>query len=275
MLDTLMLLESIAIDSSSIRVSSIASPSASTSNAGASRGADIGISSSGNWESIAIDSSSIRVSSIASITKTSIAITTIEKSRVSLSFTLGNMDNSGRVSNITSSTGISTSKGGDGSRCKSSNAGASRGADGCITSSGNWESITITSIKESRISLSFSFTLGNMDNSGRVGYITSGTSISSSESRDSSGSKSSNAGASRGADGGITSSGNWESISIDSSSIRVGYIAGISKTSIAITSVKESCISISLWLGNSHGSKTSNSQEFVHDCGEHYPLKIR
>merc|ERR1711882_12049 len=126
------------------------------------------------------------------------------------------------VSNITSSTGISTSKGGDGSRCKSSNAGASRGADGGITSSGNWESITIdsssirvssitgiskssisiTSIKESRISLSFSFTLGNMDNSGRVGYITSGTSISSSESRDSSGSKSSNAGASRGADGG-------------------------------------------------------------------------
>merc|ERR1719365_319797 len=112
-----------------------------SSNAGASRGADIGISSSGNWEFIAIDSSSIRVSSIASITKTSIAITTIEKSRVSLSFTLGNMDNSGRVSNITSSTGISTSKGGDGSRCKSSNAGASRGADGSITSSGNWESI--------------------------------------------------------------------------------------------------------------------------------------
>merc|ERR1719357_820967 len=239
----------------------------------------------------------IRVSSIASITKTSIAITTIEKSRVSLSFTLGNMNNSGGVSNITSSTGISTSKGGDGSGSKSSNAGASRGTDIGISSSSNWESITIdsssmirvssiasisktsiaiTSIKESRISLSFSFTLGNMDNSGRVGYITSGTSISSSKGRDGSRGKSSNAGASRGADGGITSSGNWESISIDSSSmIRVSSIAGISKTSIAITSVKESCISISLWLGNSHGSKTSNSQEFVHDCGEHYPLKIR
>jgi hypothetical protein len=37
------------------------------------------------------------------------------------------------------------------------------------------------------------------------------------------------------------------------------------KTSISISSIEESWVSLSLWLGNSHGSKTSDSQKFVHD----------
>merc|ERR1712234_78709 len=84
--------------------------------------------------------------------------------------------------------------------------------------------------------------LRQMNNSGRVSDITSSTGISTSKGGDSSGSKSSNAGASRGADIGISSSGNWESIAIDSSSIRVSSITGISKSSISITSIKESRI---------------------------------
>merc|ERR1719244_1823631 len=114
---------------------------------------------------------------VSSITKTSIAITTIEKSRVSLSLTLGNMNNSGRVSDITSSTGISTSKGGDGSGSKSSSM-IRVSSIASITKT----SIAITTIEKSRVSLSF--TLGNMDNSGGVSNITSSTGISTSKGGD-------------------------------------------------------------------------------------------
>merc|ERR1711892_391834 len=109
------------------------------------------------------------------------------------------MDNSGRVGDITSSTSISTSNSGDSSGSKTSNVGAGRGAVGSISSSIRISSISgiaktsisISSIKESRVSLSlsFGFTLGDMDNTGRVGNITSSTGISSSYGRDSSGSK--------------------------------------------------------------------------------------
>jgi hypothetical protein len=78
--------------------------------------------------------------SIAKMSKTSIPISSIEKSWISFSFslTLGNMDYSSRVGNITASTGISTSNGRDSSRGKTSNASAGRGTDGSIASSSNW-----------------------------------------------------------------------------------------------------------------------------------------
>merc|ERR1739838_1064676 len=130
------------------------------------------------------------------------------------------MDNSGRVGDITSSTSISTSNSGNSSGSKTSNVGAGRGAVGSISSSIRISSISgiaktsisktsirISTIKESRVSLSISLglTLSDMDNTGRVGNITSSTGISSGYGRDSSGSKTSDVSAGRGAVGSISS----------------------------------------------------------------------
>jgi hypothetical protein len=64
--------------------------------------------------------------SIAKMSKTSIPVSSVEESWIgfSLSLTLGNMDDSGRVSNITASAGITSSNGRDSSRGKTSNVGA-------------------------------------------------------------------------------------------------------------------------------------------------------
>jgi len=169
------------------------------------------------------------------------------------------MDNSGRVGDITSSTSISTSNSGDSSGSKTSNVGAGRGAVGSISSSIRISSISgiaktsisktsiritsismssiaktsisISSIKESRVSLSISlgFTLGDMDNTGRVGNITSSTGISSGYGRDSSGSKTSDVSAGRGAVGSISSKAKT-----------------ISKSSIAITGIAKTMTSIAI-----------------------------
>merc|ERR1719206_851024 len=170
----------------------------------------------------------------------------------------------------------------DSSGGKTSNVGAGRWAVGSISSSGigiasisismgisnvSKTSISVSSIEKSGISLSLGFTLGNMDNSGRVSNIATSTSISTSYGWDSSGGKTSNVGAGRWTVGSISSSG------IGKASISISVrISNMSKTSISISSIKKCWISISLWLGDSHGSKTTNSQEFVHVCREHYPL---
>jgi hypothetical protein len=83
-------------------------------------------------------------------------------------------------------------------------------------------SIPVSSVEESWIGFSFSLTLGDMNNSSRVGYITSSTGITSSNSRDSSRGKTSNASAGRGTDGSIASSSN-----------RISSIAIMSKTRIS------------------------------------------
>merc|ERR1740137_371645 len=138
------------------------------------------------------------------ITKTSMAkMTTISistKESISFSLTLGNMDNSSRVGNISSSTSITTMNSRDGSRSSTmdsytcgniGNTIANSMVDGGgITNMSN--TITKTSIakmttisistKES-ISFSLSLTLGNMDNTGRVGNVSSSTSITAMNSR--------------------------------------------------------------------------------------------
>jgi len=104
--------------------------------------------------------SGIRISSETSISKTSISVTSIsvssisvgsiKESRVSLglSLTLGNMDNSSGVGDITASTSISTGNSGDGSRSKTSDVGAGRWAVGSISSSIRITSITSMSISK-------------------------------------------------------------------------------------------------------------------------------
>jgi len=104
----------------------------------------------------------IRISSISSIpktsmSKTSITISSVQECRISfsisISITLGNMDNTGRVSNITSSTSISTSYGRDSSGSKPSNVGAGRWTVRGITSNSMRKGITmgITGITKTSI----------------------------------------------------------------------------------------------------------------------------
>jgi len=107
-------------------------------------------------------------------------------------------------------------------------------------------SISISSIEESWVSFSLSLTLSNMNDASRVGNITSSTSISTSDSWNSSRGKTSNASAGRWAVRGI-SSGSIRIASI-SISIRISNMSSISKTSISISSIEESWVSFSLSL---------------------------
>jgi len=261
-----------------------------SSNAGASRWADIGISS--GMVSMKTKSVSVWVSSISSIaetgiSKTGISVTSIENCGISLglSLTFSNMDNSGRVGDVSSGTGVSSSKGWDGSRSKSSNASTGRWAYVSVSSgmgigismetvgiwvsgiSGITETVSKTSISKSSIEkggigFSFSLTLGNMDDSGGVGDVSSGTSVSSGKGWDSGGGKTSNAGTGRGAHRGVSMGS--KGISGISIGIRISGISEMSKASVSVGSIKESWIGFSLWFGNSNSCKTSDSQEFVH-----------
>jgi len=196
------------------------------------------------------------------------------------------MDDSSRVGNVTSSTGISSSDSRDGSRGSSKGgeggggghvgvAGSDRGdcsnrsdsssnrgngshSRGSIAKTGitvAQSSVAKTSISKTistveGISLSLSLPLGNMDNSSRVGNVTSGTSVGSTDSRDSSRGKASNVHGGRRGNASVAGSGNGRS-SVAKTSI------AITKSSIAESSVAQTVgtiegisISISLPLGN-------------------------
>jgi len=133
--------------------------------------------------------------------------------------------------------------------------------------SGIREPVSIGGVESISISLGLSLglSLGNMDNSGRVGHISASSSISSSHSWDGSVGESSDAQGSRGADmsvpggqrgvvvGGIgvaSVSVSAKTVTIMSQSVSIGGVEGVS---------------ISLGGSGSHGGKTSDSQELVHD----------
>jgi len=104
------------------------------------------------------------------------------------------MDSSGRVGNITSSSGISSTDSGNGSRGDSSDVERSAGRDGAIASGVGQGIAGISSIAKtvvakaiSTIEVGVSRPLGNMDGSSRVGNITSSSSIGSSDSGNGSG----------------------------------------------------------------------------------------
>merc|ERR1712172_378684 len=137
---------------------------------------------------------------------------------ISLSIPLGDMDNPSRVGDVTSSTGISSSDSRDGSR--GSSQGGERGGGGNIGVAGSnrgdssdvsnsrgsvaktgiavaQTSVPKTTVSETigtveSISLSLSLPLGDMDDTSRVGNVTSSTGVSSSDSRDGSRGKASN-----------------------------------------------------------------------------------
>ena len=105
------------------------------SNVHGGRGGNASVASSSNGRSsvaktgIAVAKSSIAESGIAQ------TIGTIEGISISLSLPLGNMDNSGRVGNIASSTSIGSSNSGDSSRGKSGNVHRGRRRDTSVASS--------------------------------------------------------------------------------------------------------------------------------------------
>merc|ERR1712055_473624 len=260
---------------SSGRVGNITSSSSikSTNSRESSRGKTSNVDRGGRRDTDLASSSNNRGSSISvGISKTSIAKTSISKTSISskivgisisFSFPLGNMDSSSRVGNITSSSSIKSTNSRESSRSKTSNVDGGRGRYTDLASSSNNRGSSIgvgisksgisktriskTSISKTSISktgtisskivgISFSFPLGNMDCSSRVGNITPSSSIKSTNSRDSSRSKSSNVDGGGRRDTDLASSSNYWGISIG---------VGISKTGISKTSISQTRISIS------------------------------
>merc|ERR1719352_575395 len=123
---------------------------------------------------------------------------------------------------------------------------------------------TIGSVES--ISLSLSLPLGDMDNSSRVGDVTAGTGVGSSDSRDGSRGKASNVHGSRGGHTGVASSigGSVTSVAKSSiagiTSVAEASMTSVAKTGIASTVAKEVGVSLS---GGSRGKKES-CKELVH-----------
>jgi hypothetical protein len=260
-------------------------------------------------------------------------------------FHLGDMDNSGRVGDISASTSVSSGNGGDGSGSESSGGEGSsvvhlgvpggnwggegvvvgeRSSDGGSNGLNNGRGLNLNSLDSGRggisgvsqavavgtvgsivvgsvvvgvasvarvsgvgessvavsgvesVSISLSLgvggPLGNVDNSGRVGDISASTSVSSSNGGDGGVSESSDAQGSRGADmsvpggqrGGVVVGGGGIRItSVSVSAETVSSVSSVVSQSVAIGAVES--VSISLGGSGSHGGKTSESQEFVHD----------
>jgi len=219
------------------------------------------------------------------VSETSVAKTVGTVEGISLSLPLGDVDDSSRVGDVTSGTSVSSSDSGDGSRGKSSNVHGSRGRDTSVAGSNRGHSsdgsdssncrgsIAETSISETSvaetsvaetvgtivsISLSLSLPLGDMDDSSRVGNVTSGTSVSSSDSGESSRGKSSNVHGGRGGDTGVAGSIGGSVTSIAKSS--VAGITSVAEAGIASTVAKEVGVSLS---GGSR-SKEESCKELVH-----------
>ena len=198
------------------------------------------------------------------------------------------MDDSSRVGNVTTSTGISSSNSRDGSRGSSKGGEGGGGGDVGVAGSDRGDSsnrshsssnrgngshsrgsvaktgITVaqSSVAKTSISktistvegISLSLPLGDMDDSSRVGNVTSGTSVGSTDSRDSGRGKASNVHGGRGGNASVASSGNGRS-SIAKTGIAVAK-SGIAESSVAQTvgTIEGISISLSLPLGNMDNS---------------------
>merc|ERR1711970_1268181 len=133
--------------------------------------------------------------------------------------------------------------------------------------------IAIGSIQKTSISfslwLSLSLTLGNMDNTSRVGNIPASSSISSSKGRESSRSNSCNS-YSVGNIGDSVSGSNWGSKSISVAKPSIAKSSTIAKpsisqpSSVSITSVKESSIGISLSSSKSSTANHKSNLDHLH-----------
>jgi len=255
------------------------------------------IGSSNRWKSCRGVSSDAhtsggRVGAIASIAvaiaKTGVSVAWVaaisQNVGISLSFPLGDMDDTSRVGNVTSSTGVSSSDSRDGSRGSSEGGERGRGGDVGVAgskgsnsckggdSSSNRSSIAKTGIAVAKTSVSqtsvaktigtvegigLSLPLGNMDDSGRVGNIATGSSISSSNGRDGSGGKAGNVhGGGRG-DTGVAGSIRGSKTSIAKT---IASITSVTQASIAGTVAKE----VGVGLSSDCRSEKESCQELVH-----------
>merc|ERR1719147_593493 len=171
---------------------------------------------------------------------------------------LGTVHDSSTVGTVPASSSISSSNSRGSSRGKASNVDSSRGSQVSIATIAIAKTIGVspigssiaqtigTSIAETSIaigsvvgiSLSLSLSLGDMDNSGRVGDIPPSSSIASSK-------------------GGESSRG--ETIGVGSVGTSVG-VAGIASKAIAVGSV----VGVSIGLSHGASGQTHNSQELVH-----------
>jgi len=191
----------------------------------------------------------------------------------------------GKASNVHGSRGgdasVAGSNRGHSSDCRGSIAEASISESSVAESSIAESSVAETSVAETSvaetsvaktvgtiesISISLSLPLGDMDNSSRVGDVTSGTSVSSSDSRDGSRGKASNVHGSRRRDTGVAGSigGSISESSVAESSVAESSIAGI--TSIAEAGIASTVTSTVEGVSLSGGcrSKEKSCKELVH-----------
>merc|ERR1712235_154614 len=125
-----------------------------------------------DWGSIA-DSTMNRGSITDTITKTSIAISTIQSLWFSFSLTLGNMDGTSRVCNISSCSNISSMDGRNGSRGNTMDSNSVSNIRNSITNSMmNRGSITHSMVDRSRISKMSVSTVISISLSGSKGSTT-------------------------------------------------------------------------------------------------------
>jgi len=284
-------------------------------------GGNIGVAGSNRGDSSDVSNSrgSVAKTGIAvaqtSVPKTTVSETgvaktigTVESISLSLSLPLGDMDDTSRVGNVTSSTGVSSSDSRDGSRGKASNVHGSRGghtgvassiggnsSDGSNSSSNRGHSgnsrgsVAKTSVSESSVSqtgvsktgvaktvgtvvsirLSLSLPLGDMDDSGRVGDVTSSGSVASSDSGDGGSGEAGNRDGGGGGDGGVAggNDGGGVSVAVGSKAVcSVGSKATVvaSKSIASISSVQEVGVGLSLRGSHSGHSHAGDSKELVH-----------
>ena len=158
------------------------------------------------------------------------------------------MDCAGGVSTVPPGSSIGSCNRWKSCRGVSSDAHTSGGRVGAIASiaiAKTGVSVAWVAAISQNVGISLSFPLGDMDDTSRVGDITSGTSVSSSNSRDGSRGKSSNVHRSRGGDTGIASSNRGHSSDGSDRSNCRGSIASISETSVAKTSVAKASVASS------------------------------
>merc|ERR1719147_437353 len=163
---------------------------------------------------------------------------------------LGTVHDSGTVGTVPASSSISSSNSRGSSRGKASNVDSSRGSQVSIATIAIAKTIGVSPIGSSRaqtigtsiaigsvvgISLSLSLSLGDMDNSGRVGDIPPSSSIASSKGGESSRGETIDADSSRGAHASVASSV-AETIGVGSVGTSVG-VASVASKAITIGSV--------------------------------------
>merc|ERR1719220_2376437 len=129
--------------------------------------------------------------------------------------------------------------------------------------SGVAESVVSVGVVGVGLSISLSLPLGNMDDSGRVGNVTSGSGVTSSNGRDSGSGKAGDADGGGGGDAGVAGSNGGDSGVGVAKAVGVATVVA-AKSVASIASVQEVGVGLSLRGSHSGHGHAGDSKELVH-----------